>query len=84
MPTPADAPKKIFSLPRWRFSSSRWSLSRSSSGSGRGMVLGLGVLHFRAGMVTWFFCFLSATLVVVGLGLELASAICFGVFAFSL
>jgi hypothetical protein len=26
------------------------------------MVLGLGVLHFRAGMVTWFFCFLSATL----------------------
>src|SRR5580698_3567896 len=34
-PTPADAPKKIFSLPRCFFSSSRWILSSSSSGSGR-------------------------------------------------
>src|SRR5262245_56534686 len=35
LPTPGDIPKKIFSLPRADFASSRFSCARSASGSGR-------------------------------------------------
>src|SRR5215831_12078096 len=35
LPTPGDIPKKIFSLPRVDFASSRFSCARSASGSGR-------------------------------------------------
>src|SRR3989442_1452179 len=43
LPTPAAAPKKTFSLPRRRRTSSSWTRARSASGSGRTWLTGASV-----------------------------------------